>query len=77
MNNANVVQKPQIAEDIQKMYKDLAEDYVASDKRSHAVKIYEKLMIMKISDGEKEEVKEKLKALYQSLGRYKDIGFLG
>ena len=77
MSNANVVQKPQIQEDIMNMYKKLAEDYSVSDKRSHAVKIYEKILVMKISDEEKEEIKEKLKTLYQSLGRYRDIGFLG
>jgi len=77
MNNANTIQKPQIEEDIRNMYKTLAEDYATGDKRSHAVKIYEKLLTMKISDEEKAEIKEKLKALYTSLGRYQDAGFLG
>jgi len=77
MNNANAVQKPQIKQDIENIYKKLAEEYAMGDKRSHAVKVYEKLLEMRLPDAEKEEVKEKLKVLYQSLGRYKDIGFLG
>jgi len=57
-----------------KGYKDYCD---TSDKRSHATKVYEKLLEMKLPDAEKEEVKEKLKALYHSLSRFKDIGFLG
>jgi len=38
-------------------------------KRSHAVKFYEKLLDMRLSDQERREIREKLSDLYQKLGK--------
>lgn len=69
MTEANVEQKRDVYEEIKSFYKKIAEDYEANDKRNHASKIYEKLLEMKISDSERQEIKTKLIVLYEKLGK--------
>ena len=58
--------------EIKEYYKHLAETYERELKRRQAAKIYEKVMRMKISVGERDEVKQKLMTLYEKLGRIKE-----
>ena len=57
---------------IKEFYKKQAEAYEKELRRAHAVKIYEKLLEMRISDSEREEIKEKLLKLYEKLGKIKE-----
>lgn len=65
-------EKLNIYNQIKDFFKRQAEAYVSSNKRSHAVKTYEKLLQMKITDSERQEVKQKLMGLYESTGRLKE-----
>src|SRR5690606_30503368 len=49
-----------------------AEQLEKQGKRAGAVKFYEKLAKTKLEEGEKARVKEKLKALYHSLGMFRE-----
>ncbi|MBI3622598.1 hypothetical protein HY212_00775 [Candidatus Pacearchaeota archaeon] len=64
--------KENIYKQIKEFFKQQAEAYVKSNKRSHAVKTYEKLLQMKITEAERQEVKQKLMGLYESTGRLKE-----
>lgn len=71
-SQANLAQKADIYIAIKNFYKRQAEVYERELRRSHAVKIYEKLLTMKISESEKQEIKDKLINLYEKLGRIKE-----
>lgn len=77
MVEANATQRNEIYFQIKEFYRRQAEEYERSLKRNHAVKIYEKLLLMRISDVEKKEIKERLKVLYEKLGKLKELGKLG
>lgn len=72
MVEANTAQRAEIFVQVKEFYKKQAEKYVKEMKRGHAVRIYEKLLRMNLSDIEKAEIKEKLMPLYEKLGRLKD-----
>jgi tetratricopeptide (TPR) repeat protein len=76
MVEANATQRNEIYIMIKEFYRRQAESYEKSLKRNHAVRIYEKLLLMRISDIEKRDIKEKLRGLYDKLGRIKDMGKL-
>lgn len=69
MNEGNSVQKNEIYQEIKNFYKKFAEDYEKDMKRNNASRIYEKILEMKISDKERQEIKEKLIQLYEKLGK--------
>jgi tetratricopeptide (TPR) repeat protein len=72
MDEVTIVKKADIYEDIKKFYKQQAEEYEKEAKRNHAVKVYEKLLSMKITDSERNEVKGKLLSLYDQLGKFRE-----
>lgn len=51
-------------------YKQQALVFEKDMKRAQAVKVYEKMMLMRIMDSEKEDIKKKLISLYEKLGKY-------
>jgi tetratricopeptide (TPR) repeat protein len=64
------VKKAEIYSQIKNFYKKQAEICEKESKRNNAVKAYEKLLVMRISDSEREEIKQKLLSLYESLGKF-------
>jgi tetratricopeptide (TPR) repeat protein len=70
MELSTVVKKAEIYTQIKEFYKKQAEIYEKESKRTNAVKVYEKLLIMRISEKEREEIKHKLLILYESLGKF-------
>lgn len=74
---ANEVEKLDIVATRKKMYLDYAEKLEKIGKRSSCMKFYEKLLTMKLTDGEKEKVKEKIVKSYKLLGRFKDAEIVG
>ena len=69
MSQANSTEKNDIYFTIKDFYKRQAEAYEKNLKRTHAAKIYEKLLEMRISDLERKEIKEKLLEIYDKLGK--------
>ena len=76
MNQANTMEKQDIYFAIKDFYRRQAEAYEKEMKRNHALRIYEKLLEMKISDMERKEIKEKLLNLYEKLGKRREYLFL-
>ena len=76
LSEATVEQRKQIIQDIRIFYKTLAEELEAGLKRNQASKIYEKMLKMNISEEEKQEIKEKLKGLYEKLGKIREMKML-
>lgn len=75
--DANFSQKKEILEEMKRFYKDLAEDLVLKGKKNKASIYYEKYLRQEgLTDGEKADVKEKLKGIYSSLGKMSDIKLL-
>lgn len=60
--------RPKLNLEIRQFYKTQAENYEREKRRSMAVKTYEKILTLDVSDFEKREIKEKLVVLYKSLG---------
>jgi tetratricopeptide (TPR) repeat protein len=69
MNESNSVQREEIYAEIKNFYKKVAEEYEKETKRNHASIVYEKLLEMKISDSERQEIKKRLEKLYEKLGK--------
>ena len=61
-------ERPKLNLEIRAFYKNQAENYEREKRRSLAVKTYEKLLTLDISDYEKKEIQEKLAKLYRELG---------
>lgn len=76
MNQANATQKQEIYFVVKDFYKKQAEIYERELKRAHAVRIYEKLLEMKIRDLERQEIKKKLLRLYEKLGKFEEYHIL-
>jgi len=72
MDEVTIIKKTDIYEDIKNFYKKQAEVYERESKRNHAIKVYEKMLGMKISDNERKEVKTKLLELYEKLGKFRE-----
>lgn len=70
---SNSTEKENIQKIIKSFYLSLAQDYEKKLRKSHAIKVYEKLMNMKISEVEKTQIKEKLMELYEKLGKINDM----
>lgn len=69
MNEANSIQKNEVYEEIKNFYKKIAQDYEKEVKRNNSSRVYEKILEMKISDVERQEIKNKLILLYEKLGK--------
>lgn len=72
MSEANSVEKREIYLTVKDFLKKQAELYEKALKRGNAAKIYEKLLQMKVDEGEKKEFMEKLADLYDKLNRRKE-----
>ncbi|MEK6926041.1 MAG: hypothetical protein AABW50_02065 [Nanoarchaeota archaeon] len=72
MTEVGTAERNKIYSSIKEFYKKQAEVYIKDNRRNQAMKIYEKLMQMSISDMERTEIKGKLLNLYESLGRIKE-----
>lgn len=77
MDEVTIVKKADIYEDIKNFYKKQAEIFEKESKRNHSIKVYEKLLSMKITDVERNEVKGKLLNLYEQLGKFRESSALG
>jgi tetratricopeptide (TPR) repeat protein len=73
LNDANSVERNEINFAVKDFYKRLAENYERELKRNNAVKIYEKLLEMNITDEERKEIKDRLMELYEKLGKFKEF----
>lgn len=69
MSQANSIQKNEVYEEIKNFYKKIAEGYEREIKRNKASGVYEKLLEMKISETERQEIKNRLIGLYEKLGK--------
>jgi tetratricopeptide (TPR) repeat protein len=76
MDDVTIVKKADIYEDIKNFYKQQAGVFEKEAKRNHAIKVYEKLLSMKISDSERNEAKAKLLSLYEQLGKFRESSAL-
>ena len=76
MLEANSVQRNEIFTTIKNIYKQQAEIFEKNLKRIHAVKAYEKLVEMRPSESEREQLRNKLLDLYEKLGRRKEYFLL-
>jgi tetratricopeptide (TPR) repeat protein len=70
MELSTIIKKAEIYKEIKEFYKKQAEICERESKRNNATKIYEKLLIMRITENEREEIKHKLLNLYESLGKF-------
>jgi tetratricopeptide (TPR) repeat protein len=76
MEEVTIVKKADIYGDIKDFYKKQAEVFEKESKRNHAIKVYEKLLSLKISDIERNEAKAKLLGLYEQLGKFRESSAL-
>ena len=49
-----------------------AEVYARERRRANAIKLYEKLLVMRLSEAERQEIKQKLMGLYEQTGKIKE-----
>ena len=73
MVQANDFEKGSIYEGIKNFYKKQADALEKGNKRGNAVRIYEKLLEMQISDDERRLIKLKLVNLYEKLGKIREF----
>jgi len=76
MGEGNVSQRAEVFVKIKQFYKDQAEVLVKAGKNGNAARIYERLLQMNISDVEREEIKSKLRPIYEKLGKIRDLNSL-
>jgi len=76
MGEATIIKKEEIYDSIKNFYKKQAEIYEKESKRNHSVKIYERMLGMRMSDEERREIKEKLLELYEKLGKFRESSIL-
>ncbi len=76
LHNANAAERENLYYTMKDFYKKQAQAYEKDHKRAHAVKFYEKLLTMNLSDKEKEVITQKLLDLYEKLGKFRDYHML-
>lgn len=72
IGEANSSERENVKRSVKEFYKRQAEAYEKDNRRSHAVKIYEKMLLMNPPQSERDEIKVKLMKLYESTGRLRD-----
>jgi hypothetical protein len=72
MTEAPEAQRVNLYVSLKEYYKKQAMTFEKELKRAQAVKIYEKLLLMRLADSEKKELTQKLMELYEKLGKYKE-----
>jgi len=70
---ASGMQKDRLKNRRKEAYKAQAKEFVAKDKRKHAMDAYEKLLTMELSPEEKKEAQSNLLVLYEKLGKVKEF----
>ena len=68
LSEVKASERPKIMISIKDFYKTQAQTYEKEKRRNKAVKTYEKIVTMDISDSEKTEINKKLLELYKELG---------
>jgi len=77
LGEANIEQKKEVMKEIKNFYKELGNDLVMKDKRNKATIYYEKFLKQnEVAEDERVAVKEKLKVIYESLGKVSEIKWL-
>jgi len=74
--DANADQKREALEEVRGFYKELAEDLVSKGKKNKASIYYEKYLRLELGEEKKGEVKEKLRGIYEGLGKISEIKLL-
>ena len=72
ISHSNSREKDEINSQIKDFYKRQALVYEKEMRRGHAVRIYEKLLQMSITEDERREIKEKLMNLYEKVGKVRE-----
>ena len=68
ISEAKISERNRIMLSIKEVYKNQAQEYEKERRRNHAVKAYEKILTLDISNSEKDEINKKLLVLYKELG---------
>lgn len=68
LGEARPNERPKISLEIKEFYKNQAKEYEKEKRRSMAVKTYEKILALTLSENEKTEINNKLLGLYKELG---------
>jgi len=71
ISEANSREREEVHIIVKQMYHTQAEIYEKEGRSNHALKIYEKLLEMNITDFEREAIKNRLMPLYEKLGKLK------
>ena len=71
-SEASASERANIAFQIKEFYKKQAATYEKEVRRGNAMKIYEKLLNMKIADDERVEIKKRLLEMYEKLGKVRE-----
>ena len=61
--------KEAIADSVKRFYREQAQASEKAEKRNHAIKLYEKILEFRVTDQERQEIKEKLMVLYNKVGK--------
>jgi tetratricopeptide (TPR) repeat protein len=72
MGEANSSERINLQANIKIFYKQQAEIYEKQNRRSNAVKIYEKMLQMRLFEPDRPMIKEKLLGLYEKIGKIKE-----
>lgn len=73
LNETNEMQKREIKLKFKEMLKNQAKIFSGTDKRKHAMKVYEYLLTIELDPTEKKEIQEKLLKIYENLGKIKEF----
>ncbi|MCX6749190.1 MAG: hypothetical protein NTW17_00390 [Candidatus Pacearchaeota archaeon] len=76
MSQANLREKEDIYAFIKQFYKEQALVCEKNEKRNQAVRLYEKILEMRITETERSEIKAKLLELYKKLGKVREYMIL-
>jgi tetratricopeptide (TPR) repeat protein len=74
--SGNNIEKEEVKYRIKEFYKKHAQNYEKLSKNANALKVYEKLLQMAITDSEKLEIKKKLLYFYGKLGKIREYTLL-
>lgn len=72
LGDASLKEKTEVISNIRTFCKAQAEKYEKEKRRSHAIKIYEEMLKMNISESDKDDIRRKLLVLYNDLGKIKE-----
>jgi hypothetical protein len=76
VSQANTRESAEIYSNTMKMMKAQAQLYEQTNKRANAVQMYEKILQMRVTNSERDEIKTKLQELYEKLGKIKELRHL-